>query len=232
MNKYPDKKELKKFLSKNLKIRPRKLDLYELAFTHRSATIVDYKDNILNNERLEFLGDSVLDAIISDYLCKNYPNADEGFLTKTRSKIVNTNQLAKYCKILELNNYLVYSSNSLNNKHLYADLLEALIGAIFLDKGFKKTYKFIIKKIIKENTNLERLIKTETNHKSRLIEYCQKKNISLKFNTKSKEGKCFYTDIIMNEVIKAQGEGQTKKEAEQNASLIVMKKIFPNYNKF
>ncbi len=231
MNKYPDKKELKNFLKKNLKIKPRKLYLFELAFTHRSATIVDHNDNILNNERLEFLGDSVLDAIISDYLCKNYPNFDEGFLTKTRSKIVNTNQLAKYCQILGLDNYLVYSSTSLNNKHLYADLLEALIGAIFLDKGFKKTYKFVVNKII-ENTNLERLIKTETNHKSRLIEYCQKKNISLKFNTKSKEDTGFYSDIVMDDEVKAHGEGQTKKEAEQNAALIVMRKIFPNYNKF
>jgi len=223
-------KALKNFLIKKLKIHPRKFYIYELAFTHRSATIIDHENNIHNNERLEFLGDSILDAIISDYLCKKYPEFDEGKLTQTRSKMVNTNQLAFYAQKLNLDKFMIYSAENLNEKHLFADLFEALIGAIFIDKGFKRTYKFVVNIIINKYTDIEKLIRTEHNHKSRIIEYCQKKNIEFNFDTNITDNGIFLSKLILNGKQIAEGNGKTKKEAEQQASLNTLLKVFPNYN--
>lgn len=222
--------DLKKFLIHKLKIRPKNFFLYQLAFTHRSATIIDYKDKIYNNERLEFLGDSILDAIVSDYLYRNYPDFDEGQLTQTRSKMVNTNQLVFYSQKLELEKFMIFSAENLNNKHLFADLLEALIGAIYLDKGFKKTYRFVVSVLIEKFTDVDKLIKTEQNHKSRIIQYCQKKNIEFNYDTLGDANGIFLSKLILNGKQIAEGRGRTKKEAEQKASLNALLRIFPNYN--
>lgn len=222
--------ELKKFLIHKLKIRPKNFYLYELAFTHRSATIIDHKDKVYNNERLEFLGDSILDAIISDYLCRNYPDFDEGKLTQTRSKMVNTKQLVFYSQKMNLEKFMIFSAENLNKKHLFADLLEALIGAIYLDKGFKKTYRFVVKVLIEQFTDVEKLIKTEQNHKSRIIQYCQRKNMEFNYNTLGDENGIFLSKLSLNGKDIAEGSGRTKKDAEQEASLNALLKIFPNYN--
>jgi ribonuclease-3 len=229
-------KTKKKFSFKIKKIigfKPKNLELYNHAFTHKSATLINHVGEIINNERLEFLGDAILDAIISDILYKKFKNFDEGKLTQTRSKLVNTNQLSFYAKKLKLTDFLVVrTSNKLNQKHLYADSFEAFIGAIYLDKGFKKTYKFIEKKIISQLTNLQEVINTEINHKSRLLELSQRKNFAVIFNTKENttSSENFISTVIIDGKENGTGFGRTKKEAEQNAALKTLKKLNPDYN--
>ncbi|MEA3452120.1 MAG: ribonuclease III [Bacteroidota bacterium] len=228
-----EKRIFKASLKKILGFKPSNLDLYVKAFIHKSATITDKNGKTLNNERFEFLGDAILDNVISNILYKKYPKFDEGLLTKTRSKLVNTNQLSIYSKKLNLQNFLVINNNNkLNKKHLYADSFEALIGAIFLDKGFKKTYKFIEKTIIGKLTNLEKILNTELNHKSRLLELSQKENFSVTFETFENEEntKQFIANILINNKLTSKGLGSNKKEAEQNAAYTIMKILLPDYN--
>ncbi len=213
--------------------KPRNIQLYNRAFTHKSATLINHEGEIINNERLEFLGDAILDAIISDILYKKYQNFDEGRLTQTRSKLVNTNQLSFYAKQLKLTNFLIIkTTNKLNQKHLYADSFEAFIGAIYLDKGFKKTYRFIEKIIINQLTDLHQIINTEINHKSRLLELGQRKNFEVTFKTKENKvsDDNFISTVLIDGKENGTGFGRTKKEAEQNAALKTLKKLNPNYN--
>lgn len=229
--KYSDK-EKKRKIKKILGFRPKNFDLYNLAFIHKSATYINHKGEIINNERLEFLGDSIIDAVISDYLYNNFPDFNEGKLTQSRSKLVNTKQLAYFSKNLGINEFLeTHTENNLNSKHLYADTLEAFIGAIFLDRGFKKTYKFIKKKLIKI-TDLKEIINTETNHKSRLIELSQKDNFEVDFVTEAyeKDNFNFVAKILIDNKQAALGLGTTKKEAEQKAAKIAMCQLNPKYN--
>ena len=231
-----NKKERKKFAStikKILGFKPRNIDLYKKAFIHKSATLTDKNGETINNERLEFLGDAILDTIISSILFKKYPKFNEGLLTKTRSKLVNTNQLSIYSKELNLQELLIVNQNNkLNKKHLYADSFEALIGAVFLDRGFNKTYKFIEKTIINKLTNLEEILNTETNHKSTLLELSQKENFSVIFKTFETEehNKQFVANIIIDEKLSSKGFGDNKKEAEQNAAFAALKTLIPGYN--
>lgn len=225
-------KEISKNLKKILGFKPRNIELYQTAFIHKSATFINHEGQTINNERLEFLGDAILDAVISDHLYKKYPNFDEGKLTQTRSKLVNTRQLSVYNKLLGINTFLeVHTTNTLNKKHLYADSFEAFIGAIFLDKGFKKTYTFILKNVF-GNTDLEELINTEINHKSRLLELSQKNNFNIEFITLTNEedGQNFISKIFLDQNQIAFGYGNTKKEAEQNAAHEAMIELNPNYN--
>jgi len=228
-----NKKEKKVFTSSIKKIlgfKPRNIDLYKRAFIHKSATLTDENGKALNNERLEFLGDAILDTIISSILFKKYPKFDEGLLTKTRSKLVNTNQLSVYSKELNLQKFLIVNQNNkLNKKHLYADSFEALIGAVFLDRGLKKTYKFIEKTIINKLTNLDEILNTEINHKSRLLELSQKEKFLVTFETEE-NNKQFIANILIDNKIMSKGYGENKKEAEQNAAFATMKILLPEYN--
>ena len=134
----PDKREFRSRLKKILGTRPGNLELYEVAFIHRSATFVLPDGNKVNNERLEYLGDAVLDAILSDYLFEKFPEANEGFLTKIRSRIVNRDILNQLALSMGFSKILLSKVNSSTlTRNLYGDALEALIGAVFLDKGFK-----------------------------------------------------------------------------------------------
>jgi len=227
-----EERKIRLSLKKILGFRPQDISLYQISFVHKSATYINHIGCTINNERLEFLGDAILDAVISEYLYKNYPKFDEGQLTQTRSKLVNTKQLSVYNKLIGINAFLeIHTKHTLNKKHLYADFLEAFIGAIYLDKGYKKTYSFINKNII-ENTDFDTLINTETNHKSRLIERSQKQNFKIEFVTEmyDKEKNIFVAKILMNKKKISEDFGKTKKEAEQKASLIAMKTLNPSYN--
>lgn len=232
MNKK-EKNRFKKNLKRILGFPPRNISLYEKAFIHKSATYINHKNETINNERLEFLGDAILDSAISEYLFKKYPTQNEGFLTKTRAKIVNTKKLAEISGIFKLNRFLeIKTENSLNKEHLYADTLEALIGAIYLDRGYQKVKKFVVQKILIQIIDLEKLIITETNHKSNLIEWCQKKGHAIVFDTLEHENdhKLFVAKVLINEKEIAEGYGQNKKTAEQMAALKAIKQINPRYN--
>ena len=136
----------------------------------------------VNNERLEYLGDAVLDAILSDFLFEKFPDANEGFLTKIRSRIVNRDVLNQLAVSMGINNILISNISSVHpTKNLYGDAFEALIGSVFLDKGFKKTKKLFIKNVLNKYLDLNAIVKTDTDYKSLVFEWVQKHKSNLIF---------------------------------------------------
>jgi ribonuclease-3 len=214
-------KEFYLFLKSILGFKPKDIEYYKIAFTHKSAP-KHTNTKQLNNERLEFLGDSILDSIIAEYLFHKYPNKDEGFLTTTRSKIVNRAFLDELAEKLQLNEYIVSNISSSSTKHHYGNAFEALIGAIYLDRGYKKTKHFIEKRIIERNVDFNTVVLKDNNFKSRLIEWCQKNKHTFRFETKeeqvNQEDINFVSYVFINNKLTGTGFGFTKKEAEQQAS--------------
>ena len=170
-------------LSKILGFYPDNLQIYEQALLHKSSSVETGDGKWLNNERLEFLGDGILDAAVADIVYKRYPNKREGFLTNTRSKIVQRETMNKVAVQLGLDQMVVYSTkiNSHNN-HMYGNALEALIGAIYLDQGYDVCYKFIRDVMIEKYIDVDMLVRKEINFKSNLIEWSQKNKISISFD--------------------------------------------------
>ena len=218
------RKEFYLFLKDVIGSYPNNLKLYDLAFLHKSASITDSRGNFVNNERLEFLGDAVLSAVIADFLYNRFPGEDEGFLTKTRSKLVNRAFLTKLTYDMGLNVFI--DSNTIKNidsSHIYGDALEALIGAIYLDKDYQSAKYFITKKILSKFVNLTEIEQVDLNFKSRLIEWSQKNKKELEFDTseefndKTKQPK-FSTVVIVDNKKIGFGSGASKKEAHQNAA--------------
>ncbi|MBU0764408.1 MAG: ribonuclease III [Bacteroidetes bacterium] len=200
---------------------PSNPDLYEIAFVHRSASFADTNAYDINNERLEFLGDAVLDAIIADYLFRHFPGRKEGFLTKMRSKIVNRAHMDELASNIGLDELLIAQIGKATGcKHLYGNAFEALIGAIYLDRGYKKTREFIIKKIIRNHIDLRQMEKEDKNFKSLLVEWGQKlkKTISFETNEIDAVPSYFISHAKVDDDIAGTGKGFSKKEAEQNAA--------------
>jgi len=209
---------------------PRRIRLYELAFIHKSASIVLPDGEVVNNERLEFLGDAILDTIVADYLFHRFPNKDEGFLTKMRSKMVKRKHLNLLAYRMGLNHLIVSHTNPTNvAKHLYGNAFEALVGSIFLDKGYKKTYLFI-ERIINQYVDIEKLRKSESDYKSKLIEWAQKNKVEVVFdsyeelNTASNQPHFVSYIKMMNEEL-GRGIGNSKKESEQKAAKAALENI-------
>jgi ribonuclease-3 len=177
-----DKREFSSRLKVLLSFRPGNLRIYEIAFIHRSASFKLPDGQKINNERLEFLGDSVLDMILSDFLFEKYPEAAEGFMTKIRSRIVNRDILNQLAVSMSIDKLLVSNISSGNNtKNLYGDALEALIGAIFLDKGLIKAKRFFIKNVLEKYLDLHTIVNTDNDYKSLVFEWVQKKKNNLTF---------------------------------------------------
>jgi ribonuclease-3 len=209
---------------------PGNLNIYNIAFVHKSASQVFNDGSQINNERLEYLGDAILDAIIADYLYAKFPKKDEGFLTQLRSKIVNRdmlNQLAQETGVSEL---VVMLTKNCKHKYIYGDAFEAFIGAIYLDKGYEKTKKFVIRSIIRNHLNLHELIEKETDFKSRIIEWGQKNKKDICFTCTEELSSLnklplFIARIKNLDEVLGVGTGPTKKEAEQNAAEQAISKI-------
>ena len=226
-----NKREFTSRLRSLLGFVPHDLRIYEIAFLHRSASFLLPDGKKANNERLEYLGDAVLDAILSDYLFSRFPNANEGFMTKIRSRIVNGEVLNQLAISMELDKILVSNvSSNQQTRHLYGDALEALIGAIFLDRGFKKTKKFFIEKVLDKFLDFDVIVKTESDYKSLVFEWVQKKKANLGF-TYSEEynfelkKSVFTTVLSINKEIFGKGQGASKKEAEQEAACEAWEKL-------
>jgi len=219
-----DKREFSSRLKDLLGFRPGELRIYEIAFIHRSASFTLPDGMRVNNERLEFLGDSVLDVILSDFLFEKYPDASEGFMTKIRSRIVNREVLNQLAISMGIDKILVSNINSGHQtRNLYGDALEALIGAIFLDKGFRRTRRFFIKNVMKKYLDLEVVVNTDNDYKSLLFEWVQKKKVSLSFTFNEeydfgKKKSVFSTSLYIGGEEYGRGHGSSKKEAEQEAS--------------
>lgn len=222
-------------INNHLKIIPGKIKLYEIAFLHRSASLTFSDGTVVNNERLEFLGDAILDAVIADYLFKKFPRKKEGFLTQMRSKIVKRANLDLLSRDLGID-YLIVSNTQRNShkKHIYGDAFEALIGAIYLDKGFEKTREYIVNYVLKNFTNLDELLTKESDFKSRIIEWGQKQKVLISFVTTEEyaeleQSTAFVSKVNINEENYGIGIGKSKKEAEQNAAEIAYNNVTLNW---
>lgn len=226
------RKEFYLFLKDLLGFYPTNLKLYDLAFIHKSASTYDSQGNLVNNERLEFLGDAILGAIIADFLYNRFPQQDEGFLTKNRSKLVNRTFLTRLT--FDMGLHVFIDSNTTKNidkSHIYGDALEALIGAIYLDTDYQTTKHFVTKRILSQFVNLNEIEQKDTNFKSQLIEWSQKNKKELKFDTveeagtdKSKQPK-FIATVLIDQTELGSGTGSSKKEAQQNAARETLKKL-------
>lgn len=226
-----EKREFGSRLRKILGFKPGNLRLYEIAFIHRSASFTLPDGKRVNNERLEYLGDAVLDAILSDYLFEKFPDASEGFMTKIRSRIVNRDVLNHLAISMGINNILISNVNSLHqSKNLCGDALEALIGSVFLDKGFRKTKKLFIRNVLSKYLDLNMIVNTDSDYKSLVFEWVQKKNANLLFTyyeeyDSDQRKSVFSTILYINKEEYGRGQGVSKKEAEQEASSQAWKKI-------
>jgi len=225
------RKEFYFFLRDVLGFYPGNLKLYDLAFVHKSASTTDSQGNFVNNERLEYLGDAILGAIIADFLYNRFPQEDEGFLTKTRSKLVNRTFLTKLTFEMGLNGFIdSNTTKNIDKSHIYGDALEALIGAIYLDKNYKTAKYFVTKRILSQFVNLNEIEQNDTNFKSQLIEWSQKNKKEIRFETveepvdKSKQPKFVATVEIDNNQV-GKGIGTSKKEAQQNAARQTLTKL-------
>jgi ribonuclease-3 len=231
---FTSNKKYNKKLIELLGFFPKNWKIYDLAFVHRSASVILPDGSIVNNERLEFLGDAVLDAVIADYLFSKYPNNDEGFLSKMRSKIVKRKHLNTLADKIGIEQFIV--SNSINQnggKYICGNALEALIGAIYIDKSYEISRKFIINKMLESNINLSELEHKETDFKSRMIEWSQKSRTEISFENQeeypvNEHTPIFISRIIVADKILGQGKGSSKKEAEQNAAEQAFKSILPS----
>jgi ribonuclease-3 len=219
-------KFLKKSVTHLLGSSPNNLNLYRLAFLHASAS----KDSVAksykeSNERLEFLGDSVLGMITAAYLFKKFPFKDEGFLTEIRSRMVSRESLNVLGRKLGLDEVIEYENQKktiLSRSSMYGDALEAFIGAVYLDKGFAFTQNFIITKILTQYFDLEIVVQNNPNFKSLLIEWAQKEGKKVLF-TLDEEGlhhnKEFTAFVLLDGEKISEGKGYSKKKAEQTAAM-------------
>ncbi len=206
---------------------PGNIEIYKLALLHRSASLFLDDGTPLNNERLEYLGDSILQSIVSDYLFTEFPTRNEGFLTQVRSKIVSRTSLNRLGVAVGLDRYIIIGGGGGHpQKHLFGDAFEAMIGAIYLDKGFDFTNRLVINKLFYRHLDLEELSQTENDYKSRLIEWGQKSRQDIRFVTSFSENSTarepnFRSLIVVDGKQLGYGDGGTKKEAEQNAAFMV-----------
>lgn len=216
---------------------PNNPDLYKQAFLHKSQSIEDDDGKWLNNERLEFLGDAILSAVVADIVYKHFENKREGFLTNTRSKIVSRDSMNRIGLSLGIEPLLRYSVNTStlhesHNSNMLGNALEALIGAIYLDQGFDACYRFIRDVLIKKHIDIDKISETEVNFKSNLIEWGQKNRLPVSFEIieSFQDEQCnpvFQTAAVLLETGEhiGIGIGYSKKESQQNAAQMAMKKI-------
>ena len=197
---------------------PSNLELFKLSLKHASSSSE-------SNERLEYLGDAILGAIVAEYLFKKFPRRNEGFLTEIRSRIVKRESLNTLAMKIGLSKLVLFSNNNLvknKSKSIYGNALEAFIGAVYLDKGYDFCTKFVLDKLINPHISIEDTINSNQNFKSVLIEWSQKQSKEIVFKLVKEEGnhhqKIFTVQVLINDEMIGQGTGHTKKKAEQAAA--------------
>ena len=220
--------QLKKSLKILLGFSPGNISLYKQAFLHSS------KRETVNNERLEFLGDAILGAVIAEKLFKLFPYKDEGFLTQLRSKIVNGQNLQHLAVKIGVDRLLKISikENEKSKSSVYGDAFEALIGAVYLDKGFTVCKNFILKRIIKIHVDMDSLMNTDSDFKSQLQIYCQKNKLTLEYRLinevqKSKD-KIFTVQVFIDEKPYVTFDNYSKRVAEQKAAQLTLEELIVN----
>lgn len=214
-------KELARRLRRIIGFTPTKLFLFKLAFSHKSNSF-EKTYAIQNNERLEYLGDAVLGTIVAEYLFKKYPNSNEGFLTKMRSKIVKRKSLNKIGDKMGLDVLLSRYNHTRLSRSMLGNALEALVGAIYLESGYNKTKQFVVSKILRNYLDIHELETFDDNYKSQLLEYCQKNGQTVSYKVlaryKFEKRDRFKVAVLVDGKKLATADDFNKKSAEQTAS--------------
>lgn len=209
------------------------LGLYKQALQHKSVALRDEEGHSINNERLEFLGDAIIEAVASNYLFRKYPNRPEGFLTTARSKMVQRSTLGELSEKIGLDSLVKASiRGDAHNSYIGGNAFEALVGAIYLDRGYRYCQRFFIRLIIKGYINIERIVSEEQNFKSRLLEWSQKNHFTIRFESKNEgfisdkeDNPPFRGEVFIEDIKVGEGWGYSKKESHQKASEAAMNKI-------
>lgn len=216
---------------------PDKIEYYQLAVRHKSVSIPTESGHFLSNERLEFLGDAVLNSVVTDILYRRFEDQREGFLTNTRSKIVKRESLNLLAKEIGLDKLVMVTKyvNLHTNNNIYGNALEALMGAIYLDLGYKQCKLFVEKRLLNSFENLDVIAGIEVNFKSKLIEWCQKNRLQPEFvlidDILNKSNKhVFTTSLTIQGKTICEATGPSKKESQQNASRMAYQQIDTNPN--
>ena len=221
---FRKEKELFSSLYEILGFYPRNIEYYKMALMHKSIRKRNDKGKPLNNERLEFLGDAILDAAVGYIVYRHYEGKREGFLTNTRSKLVSRETLGKLATEMHLSNLLVSAgrSNS-HNSYVEGNAFEALVGAIYLDRGYDACLEFFEKQILGKYINIDKVAFKEVNFKSKLLEWSQKNRVHLEYRLLKQKvdenGSPVFSFIVVLEGVEGEsGSGYSKKEAQQIAS--------------
>lgn len=210
---------------------PRNIQIYQQALLHKSTSLRSEKGRPLNNERLEFLGDAILDAIVGDIVYRHFEGKREGFLTNTRSKIVQRETLNKLAVDIGLDKLVKSSTrSSSHNSYMYGNAFEAFIGAIYIDQGYDRCKQFMEKKIFKSYIDLDKMSRKEVNFKSKLIEWSQKNKLEVSFELIEQlldkdYNPMFHTEVRILGLSAGKGTGYSKKESQQNAAQMALKKL-------
>ena len=228
------------FCKRVLGVRPRNMDLYCRAITHKSSSYEDVDGKRLNNERLEYLGDAMLSAIVAEYLYAKYPKEGEGYLTELRSKIVSRKTLNRIAHKMGLGALMVYNKSMVNvgeNLTMEGNALEALIGAVYLDYGYRCTRKIVVEKIVSRYTDVEALAHTDWNYKGILIDYCQKRHKKITFELENtvRQGHdhhpVYFVRVVIDGEPYSDAQGLSIKSAEQLAAERTYKNLKEGKNK-
>lgn len=216
---------------------PHDLSLYRVALMHRSTTSTNRQMRHINNERLEFLGDAILGAVVADIVYERYKNQQEGFLTTLRSKIVKRETLNDLAVKIGLDKLLIHSDRlvSSHNNYMNGNAFEAFMGAMYLDRGYDYCMYFIRERILGHYINIDKMSQKEENYKSKIIEWCQHYQCQFDFvitNEKMEAGNApkFYAEVIVENVSCGKGSGYSKKESHQNAAQQAFKKVQSDVN--
>ena len=228
---FRKEKELYSSLYDIIGFYPHDISFYKLALMHKSVMRRNAKGKPVNNERLEFLGDAILDAIVGDIVYQHFPGKREGFLTNTRSKLVQRDTLNKLAQEMGINQLILSSGHtSSHNSYMGGNAFEALVGAIYLDQGYNACMRFMNKRILAQMINIDKVAYKEVNFKSKLIEWSQKNKVRLSYEQvlqeKEKNGNpIFEFKVVLEGVEGCSGRGFSKKESQQLASKLTLDKL-------
>ena len=210
---------------------PRNIRIYEQALLHKSSSVKSDKGRLLNNERLEFLGDAILDAVVGDIVYKKFDGKREGFLTNTRSKIVSRESLNRLAEQIGLLKLIKFNTRqSAHNSYMGGNAFEALVGAIYLDRGYEYCKFFMERRIIGQYLDLNKVSRKEVNFKSKLIEWTQKNKVEIVFELVEQSydefnSPIFESEILIEGIHACKGKGYSKKESQQIAAHETLNKI-------
>jgi len=210
---------------------PHNIELYKTALLHKSIARRNEKGKPVNNERLEFLGDAILDAVVGDIVFQHFPGKREGFLTNTRSKLVQRETLNKLAQEMGINQLILSNGrSSSHNSYMGGNAFEALVGAIYLDRGYNACMRFMKKRILAQMINIDKVAYKEVNFKSKLIEWSQKNRVNMDFKSleekKDKNGSPYFTyQVVLEGVEGCTGSGFSKKESQQQASKLTLERL-------